>query len=56
MEKNLTNDEESGIMSDEEWGIVQGMTHSEFQSPTEITPFFDAVDEKIKKRKDAENG
>jgi len=56
MEKDLTNDEKSGIMSDEEWGIVQGMTHSEFRNPTEITPFFDAVDAKIKKRKDAENG
>jgi hypothetical protein len=36
--------------TDEEWAILQGMTHNEFSKPTEITPFFDAVDEKLKKK------
>jgi len=35
--------------TDEEWAKLQGMTHNEFSKPTEITPFFDAVDEKLKK-------
>jgi len=36
--------------SDEEWGILQGMTHSEFRKPTELSAFYDAVDEELKKK------
>ena len=33
--------------SDEEWAVVQGMSHSEFRKPTELSAFYDAVDEKL---------
>ena len=36
--------------TDEEWAILQGMTHSEFHRPTELSAFFDAVDEKLQKK------
>jgi hypothetical protein len=38
-------------MSAEEWAVVQGMTHAEFHRPTELSAFFDAVDEKLKNRR-----
>ena len=37
--------------SDEEWAALQGMLHSEFRKPTELSAFFDAVDEKLKNSK-----
>ena len=37
-------------MSAEEWAVVQGMTHAEFHRPTELSAFFDAVDDKLKKK------
>ena len=37
-------------MSAEEWAVVQGMTHAEFHRPTELSSFFDEVDEKLKKK------
>jgi len=37
--------------TDEEWAVLQGMSHSEFRQPTEISAFFDAVDEKLKNSK-----
>jgi hypothetical protein len=36
--------------TDEEWGVLQGMTHSDFRQPTELSAFYDAVDEKLKKK------
>lgn len=30
-------------MTSEEWAKVQGMTHSEFQSPTKIKEFYNKV-------------
>ena len=36
--------------TDEEWAILQGMTHSEFHRPTKLSAFFDAVDEKLQKK------
>jgi hypothetical protein len=38
-------------MSDEVWAVVQGMSHAEFHRPTELSAFFDAVDEKLKNRR-----
>jgi hypothetical protein len=38
----------SGVMSEEEWAKVQGMTHSEFHTPTKIKDFYEKV-EKSKK-------
>jgi len=35
--------------SDEEWSVLQGMSHSDFRQPTELSAFYDAVDEKLKK-------
>jgi len=40
--------------TDEEWSILQGMTHSEFHRPTELSAFYDAVDEKLKNNKSIE--
>jgi hypothetical protein len=37
--------------TDEEWAILQGMTHSDFRQPTALSAFFDAVDEKLKNSK-----
>ena len=37
--------------TDEEWGILQGMSHSEFRKPTELSAFYDAVDEKLRNSK-----
>ena len=37
--------------SDEEWAVVQGMSHSEFRKPTELSAFYDAVDAKLKNSK-----
>ena len=37
--------------TDEEWAILQGMTHSDFRQPTELSAFYDAVDEKLKNSK-----
>jgi len=37
--------------TDEEWAALQGMLHSEFRKPTELSAFFDAVDEKLKNSK-----
>ena len=36
--------------TDEEWAILQGMTHSDFRQKTELSAFYDAVDEKLKKK------
>ena len=36
--------------TDEEWAALQGMLPSEFRKPTELSAFFDAVDEKLKKK------
>jgi len=36
--------------TDEEWAILQGMSHSEFHRPTELSAFYDEVDEKLKKK------
>ncbi len=40
--------------TDEEWAILQGMTHSEFHRPTKLSAFYDAVDEKLKNNKSIE--
>jgi len=37
--------------TDEEWVVLQGMRHSDFREPTELSAFFDAVDEKLKNSK-----
>jgi len=51
-EKNRIKDSyPTETYTDEEWAILQGMTHSEFHRPTELSAFFDAVDEKLKKKK-----
>ena len=51
-EKNRIKDSyPTEIYTDEEWAILQGMTHSEFHRPTELSAFFDAVDEKLKLKK-----
>jgi hypothetical protein len=36
--------------TEEEWAILQGMTHSDFRQPTELSAFYDAVDEKLEKK------
>jgi len=47
-EKDRIKDSHSTeTFSDEEWAVVQGMSHSEFRKPTELSAFFDAVDEKL---------
>jgi hypothetical protein len=53
MNKSLTNEPISGIMSEEEWAEVQGMTYSEFRSGTDFEAFYKDADEK---RKSEENG
>ena len=51
-QKNRIKDAHSTeTYTDKEWEILQGMTHSEFRKPTELTAFFDAVDEKLKNSK-----
>ena len=45
--KSLTNEPRSGIMSEEEWVEVQGMTHSEFRSGTDFEAFYKDAEEKI---------
>jgi hypothetical protein len=55
VEKNRIKDAHpTETYTDEEWAILQGMTHSEFQSPTELSVFYDEVDEKIDFKKDSE--
>jgi hypothetical protein len=50
VEKNRIKDSyPTETYPDEEWAILQGMTHSDFRQPTEISVFFDSVDEKLKK-------
>jgi|SaaInlV_165m_DNA_1040744.scaffolds.fasta_scaffold14790_4 hypothetical protein len=42
------------VMTDEEFAKVQGMTHSEFQSPTKFKDFYNKTDKKIKDQTDEE--
>jgi hypothetical protein len=52
-EKEKIKDERpSGIMSDEEWAVVQGMTHSDFNRKSSVGSFLDKMEEKHKKRYD----
>ena len=39
----IKNKKPTSIMSDDEWARVQGMTHSEFQSPTKIKEFYNKI-------------
>ena len=48
--KKIKDARGTATYTDEEWAKLQGMTHNEFSKPTEITPFLDAVDEKLKKK------
>ena len=48
--KRIKDKRPSGSMSAEEWAVVQGMLHSDFRQPTELSAFYDAVDEKLKKK------
>ena len=49
--KRIKDKRPTRTMSAEEWAVVQGMTHAEFHRPTELSSFFDEVDEKLKNRK-----
>ena len=52
VEKNRIKDTHpTETYTDEEWAALQGMLHSEFRKPTELSAFFDAVDEKLKNSK-----
>ena len=52
VEKNRIKDTHpTETYTDEEWGILLGMSHSDFRKPTELSAFFDAVDEKLKNSK-----
>jgi hypothetical protein len=48
--KRIKDKRPTRTMSEEEWAVVQGMTHAEFHRPTELSAFFDAVDDKLKKK------
>ena len=51
VEKNRIKDTHpTETYTDEEWGILLGMSHSDFRKPTELSAFYDAVDEKLKKK------
>ncbi len=39
----------SGVMSEEEWEKVQGMTHSEFNRRSSVGSFLDELEKKYKK-------
>lgn len=52
MNKILTNEPRSGIMSEEEWAEVQGMTHSEFTPVMDLERFYKDVDDR-KREEDA---
>ena len=49
--KRIKDSHPTETFSDEEWAVVQGMLQSEFRQPTELSAFFDAVDEKLKNSK-----
>ena len=52
VEKNRIKDAHSTeTYTDEEWAELQGMSYSDFRQPTELSAFFDAVDEKLKNSK-----
>jgi len=49
-EKEKIKDERpSGIMSEEEWARVQGMTHSELRRQSSVGTFLDKMEKKHKK-------
>ena len=50
VEKEKIKDERpTGIMSDEEWARVQGMTHSDFNRKSSVGSFLDEMERKYKK-------
>ena len=50
-EKNRIKDSyPTETYTDEELSILQGMTHSEFHRPTELSAFYDAIDVKLQKK------
>jgi hypothetical protein len=48
--KAIKDARETGIMSEEEWAIVQGMTHSELRRGSSVGSFLDEWEDKYKKR------
>jgi hypothetical protein len=52
VQKNRIKDAQpTETYTDEEWAELQGMLHSDFRQPTELSAFYDAVDEKLKNSK-----
>ena len=48
--KVIKDSRESGIMSEEEWARVQGMTYSELRRGSSVGSFLDDAENKYKKK------
>jgi len=48
--KTIQDSRESGIMSEEEWALVQGMTYSELRRGSNVGSFLDEWEDKYKKK------
>jgi len=46
--KTIQDSRESGIMSEEEWALVQGMTYSELRRGSNVGSFFESREQMYK--------